>query len=202
MLWYLHWFHSWWFNEIYHRGVAVSSSRTLSFCMLFPLSHLVFSIEFLSGSIIFSCSARTLLLLAFLGRFDCLILCFESTDEHVLNLLAMVKYGLKAMRQLKVGVENLAEDLWRSILHWLFLCLWFIRQEGIELIHELLDLDYDMMTCFSLLTSKRLHLFQFLKTYTEINCFEFNDYLFYNLLNDLGLWRFGLRGSSRRICSN
>lgn len=184
--------------------VWISRSLVLHVILHAPwLSYCGSSIDPLSWSIIFSCTSGSIRLLAFLTLFDCLILCFESTNKDVLNLLAMVKYGLKAMWQLKVGVENRAEDLLRIFIWLLIVCLRLVRQEGIELIHELLDLDYDMMACFSLLTSYSLHLFQFLERYAEINCFEFNYYLFYNLLNDLGLlWRFTLRDSSRRICSH
>jgi len=150
-------FHPLWLNQASRRRVTRSEYQEVLFCMSFRmllpwLSYCRSSIDPLSWSIIFSCGSWSFWLLAFLALFDCLILCFEGFNEHVLNFLAMVKYWLKAMWQLKVGVENLAEDLWGSVLCYLILCLRLVRQEGIELVHELLDLDYDMMTCFSLLT--------------------------------------------------
>lgn len=51
-----------------------------------------------------ACGCGPIRELGWLALFEGLILRLQSSDEHILNLLAVVEYGLKTMRQLEVGV--------------------------------------------------------------------------------------------------
>ena len=96
-------------------------------------------------------------LLIFLCLLKSLILRFQRFLHHWFNFLTVIKDWLQSMWQWQVRIQDLGEHLRRigliKLLRWL-------GHKRIHLIHELFNLNNNMMASFPFFTCQFLHIFQ------------------------------------------
>ena len=97
--------------------------------------------------------------------FDNLFLRLKSLNYYSFNFLAMVKNGLQSVGKLQVSIQDRPKYLHGLLVR-------DTSHQIVHVVHELFNLDNDLMARLSLRSGDILHLLQLVRVESELNCLE------------------------------